>query len=328
MRPDLDGGERRGGRRRSGGAGVDVECASGWTAAAERAALERRDAGGARRTLACGVAAMAVLIGCAQPPDGRDAYRRYAEFAQITGGLRSDIAPADAPYGAADLIRHFEGVVFTPEAFRLDRAASGEIAPLTLKKWRTPIVYRIEGDAAEANDARVMRSLARSLAAATGLAIADGPISGRPNVTINILSHEARGILADRLAEHNADYRDTLLGDWIHTVETPCIALFSFRKTKDAGEIYRADLFIKGELEGVLRDSCLHEEFTQILGLTEDHADIRPSIFNDDQEFALVTRHDRELLRILYDARLTPGMTREEAMPIVRDIVREFRLDD
>lgn len=272
-----------------------------------------------------GLLAALAVAGCTQSPDGRDAYRQYAEFAQITGGLRSDIAPPDAPYDSEDLIRHFEQVVFAPEAFRIDRNPDLADETLELKKWRFPIVYEIEGDAAEVNDARVMRSLARTLSAATGLAIGEGPLAGRPNVTINILSTKARSILARRLAENDAQYRESLLGDWIHTLDTPCIALFSYRSKGYVGEIYRADIFIKGELEGVFRDSCIHEEFTQILGLTEDHADVRPSIFNDDQEFAYVTRHDRELLRILYDKRLEPGMTRDQAMPVVRDIVRGFR---
>ena len=47
-------------------------------------------------------------------------------------------------------------------------------------------------------------------------------------------------------------------------------------------------------------------------------------ITNDDQEFALLTEHDEYLLRILYDPRLKAGMTREEGMPIVLEIVEEI----
>ena len=63
----------------------------------------------------------------------------------------------------------------------------------------------------------------------------------------------------------------------------------------------------------------------QALGLGNDHSEVRPSIFNDDEEFALLTRHDEYLLRILYDPRLKSGMTAEEAVPIVRQIIREMR---
>ena len=84
---------------------------------------------------------------------------------------------------------------------------------------------------------------------------------------------------------------------------------------------------IGSETTGVLRQACLHEEIVQALGLANDHPDVRPSIFNDDGEFALLTEHDEHLLRILYDSRLEPGMTAETAMPIVRQIAAEIPLD-
>ena len=78
-------------------------------------------------------------------------------------------------------------------------------------------------------------------------------------------------------------------------------------------------------LHPLMRSSCLQEELVQALGLGNDHSDVRPSIFNDDEEFALMTRHDEYLLRILYDPRLKSGMTAEEAMPIVREIIADLR---
>ena len=45
-----------------------------------------------------------------------------------------------------------------------------------------------------------------------------------------------------------------------------------------------------------------------------------PSIFNDDEEFALLTQQDELMLRMLYDPRLRPGMTETEARPIVETL--------
>ena len=58
--------------------------------------------------------------------------------------------------------------------------------------------------------------------------------------------------------------------------------------------------------------------------LTLDSPAARPSIFNDDEEFGLLTTHDELLLQMLYDPRLTPGMTAAEAAPIARVIAREY----
>ena len=42
----------------------------------------------------------------------------------------------------------------------------------------------------------------------------------------------------------------------------------------------------------------------------------RPSIFNDDEEFALLTTQDELMLKMLYDPRLQPGMDAAQAAPI------------
>lgn len=60
------------------------------------------------------------------------------------------------------------------------------------------------------------------------------------------------------------------------------------------------------------------------MGLANDSPRARPSIFNDDEEFALLTRHDEMLLKILYDPRLTPGMTERDARPVIETIAAEM----
>jgi hypothetical protein len=107
---------------------------------------------------------------------------------------------------------------------------------------------------------------------------------------------------------------------WRHAPEVICVAnnLFS---SDDNNLIVAGMVVIGSETTGLLRQACLHEEIVQALGLANDHPDVRPSIFNDDGEFALLTEHDEHLLHILYDPRLKPGMTVDEAMPVVRRIV-------
>ncbi len=85
---------------------------------------------------------------------------------------------------------------------------------------------------------------------------------------------------------------------------------------------------IRSEHPDLFRLSCIHEEIAQGLGIPNDSPRARPSIFNDDDEFALLTRHDELLLQMLYDPRLTPGMTAEEARPIARIIARELMGED
>ena len=81
---------------------------------------------------------------------------------------------------------------------------------------------------------------------------------------------------------------------------------------------------IRAEHPDLVRLSCIHEEIAQGLGLPNDSPEARPSIFNDDDEFALLTTHDEMLLKMLYDPRLKPGMTVSEARPLARIIAREL----
>ena len=73
-----------------------------------------------------------------------------------------------------------------------------------------------------------------------------------------------------------------------------------------------------------MRKSCIHEEMAQAMGLSNDSKFAKPSIFNDDEEFALLTNHDENLLKILYDNRLQPGMDANETQQIVTKIAKEL----
>jgi hypothetical protein len=73
------------------------------------------------------------------------------------------------------------------------------------------------------------------------------------------------------------------------------------------------------------RRSCIVEELAQAFGLPNDSFTARPSIFNDDDEFHDLTWQDELFLRVLYDPRITPGMTRAEFTPLARTILDELR---
>ena len=71
--------------------------------------------------------------------------------------------------------------------------------------------------------------------------------------------------------------------------------------------------------------SCYYEEIIRSMGFENTSNDIKSSIFNDDHKYKLPTKSDRLMLRILYDPRIKAGMTKEEALPIARQILREIR---
>lgn len=94
---------------------------------------------------------------------------------------------------------------------------------------------------------------------------------------------------------------------------------------QDPNEIVGAVILIPTDLGRFIVRACIIEELTQSMGLFNDSDDINPSIFNDSSPNMMLTDHDRILFRLLYDDRLYPGMSWEEAEPIVRKAVSEIR---
>jgi len=90
-----------------------------------------------------------------------------------------------------------------------------------------------------------------------------------------------------------------------------------------------------GELDGAIvivgtdiplrrQQHCLLEELYQVLGPAADTCVIRPSVVCEADTVFELQPIDRLVLRTLYDSRLKPGMTKAEAMPIAREIIKEL----
>ncbi|MGF1445443.1 MAG: DUF2927 domain-containing protein [Pikeienuella sp.] len=290
---------------------------------------------------ACLVSLVAWLAACSGPSAGQGSNVAFcsalglcppapiADFARwdadlrAAGKLRADRAPIDAPYTKADLAANFAKIGFGSEFEIVDGTYSAvdatKEAPLT--RWAGPIRYAVFGDSSQA-DTAALAAFARRLTAATGLEIR--PAALEPNLLVFFLDEAGREQVG-RLFQRERDYRPLadLYDAWAADAQWPCAAEFYYHAptAPNAFEIYFAVVYIRAEVSGISRRSCIEEEIAQTLGLARDDPSIRPSIFNDDEEFALMTDHDAKLLQILYDRRLRPGMTVDEAMPIVRQIL-------
>ena len=139
-----------------------------------------------------------------------------------------------------------------------------------------------------------------------------------------ILNEAERIELVRDIRRRRIDDRMRLVVRWASAIDYPCVGQIGFQDG-DSGEITSALIVVKGELSGMLRQTCIHEELAQTMGLINDDNSVRPSIFNDDQEFALLTEHDEFLLRLLYDPALTPNMTAAEARPLSPALVGKLR---
>jgi hypothetical protein len=195
-----------------------------------------------------------------------------------------------------------------------------------LRRWETPVRMAVEfGDTIpqaqrRADRAAVSDYVAR-LARVSGLEMSI--TEQNPNFHVLFLNEDDRAGLPARLRRLFPGITDTTLRAVTELPrETFCLVLASSAR---GGPGYdRAVALIRGEHPDLMRLACIHEEIAQGLGLANDSPQARPSIFNDDEEFGLLTHHDELLLQILYDDRLKAGMTAAEAAPIARDIAREI----
>ncbi|HUS53238.1 MAG TPA: DUF2927 domain-containing protein [Thermohalobaculum sp.] len=268
------------------------------------------------------ISALALVAGCGGRPSADD-YADYETALRASGKLRTETAPKGAPYGAADLVRNFERVALHHEADATVPGGEGNWNPNPLMRWDGPLNYGLFGDAITPDDRAEAARLMNRIGALTGLKITE--TDENANFLILITKPEERDGYSADLAKFNPALAETF-DFWRRTPQVICVAnnLFSH---EDNDLIIAALIVIGSETTDLLRQACLHEEIVQGLGLANDHPDVRPSIFNDDGEFALLTEHDEHLLRILYDPRLKPGMAADQAMPIVRQIVAEIPLE-
>ena len=270
-------------------------------------------------------AALGVFMLSACAPDYSAQYRDYARTLEANGAFRTEAAPPDAPFSSADLSRNFETIALNREYRREDGELRQAKTPSVVSRWAEPVRYSLAGDGVTEADVAAYAAFAERLSALTGLSVE--ATEDDANVNILILGPEERRAFVDALRENGAAARMPLLVDWSRQVRYPCVGQVGFDET-NPGRIIGALIVVKAELEGVFRESCMHEELTQSLGLMNDDDDVRPSIFNDDQEFALLTEHDELLLRVLYDPRLAPGMEAEEAAALAPEIIADLRPED
>jgi hypothetical protein len=275
------------------------------------------------------VVAPAVAAPAAPPPPetaASAAVRAYYGEVQSSllsqGLLRTDTAPQDAPFTDRNLTENFLRIAMYEEYARGEVTTTRNESPIRLLRWAQPVRVSVQfgpsvAPERQASDrARIGSYLAR-LSRVTG-----HPISlndQNPNFWIHIASVDERAALGPflmrelteltpgQIASITAMNRDTFCQ--VLTQSDPTTSTYA-----------RAVAVIPSEQPDLLRLSCIHEELAQALGLPNDSNAARPSIFNDDEEFALLTTQDEWMLKILYTPALRPGMTEAEARPIVQSL--------
>lgn len=244
----------------------------------------------------------------------------------IARGLLRNDDGRSIPVTPERLAANFIDIALYDEYSRDGAALIAGPNPSRLRRWAQPVRIAVETGASVPPATRIrdrteVQQFAERLARLTGHDIAATP--GRGNFTVLFLNEDERRAIGPRLSA-------ILPGIPAHDIEAiqslpPQTYCTVFAYSLGASPLYSdAVAIIRAELPPRLRSSCIHEELAQGMGLANDSPKARPSIFNDDEEFGLLTWHDELLLKMLYDPRLRPGMTVETAAEPVKQIAAEL----
>lgn len=245
-------------------------------------------------------------------------YNRVLNDGLTRGLLRTDGGGPDTPFTADMLVRNFEQIAFFNEYER---------GPQPLRRWQAPVrmSLRFSPSVSRANQTRDTNESIRY--AARLARITGHPISindSNPNFHVFFAGEDDRASVLDQILRIEPRIDQATLST-IRDLprETYCLVV-AFTTAGQPGVYTRAIALIRSEQPDLMRQSCIHEELAQGLGLANDSPFARPSIFNDDDEFALLTDHDEKLLAMLYDPRLPVGVGALNARPTLRVLAEEL----
>lgn len=247
------------------------------------------------------------------------------------GFLRTDGGGDDTPYTTNMVVNNFVRVALYDEYTEVGGRLVQRASPAPLRRWTAPVRMRLEFSPTVPAEQRRRDTDDIAAYVARLAALTDHPISlldssasrSAANYHILVLDEDQRRDFADDLREMVPGIDPLALRTITNLPRSISCVVLAF--ARGGTHTYsRAVAVIRAELPDLTRLSCYHEELAQGLGLPNDSDLARPSIFNDNEEFALLTDHDELLLQILYDRRLRPGMREDEARPIVRRIASEL----
>lgn len=264
------------------------------------------------------------------PNTGSDLQRVYAAAEanmRDLGKMRTEYSPKDAPFTYGDLVQNFSQIALQNEYTISDGRFVEGRSQTFLRRWEGPVrVGTIFGNSTSDDEARLnnieVSKYTRRLARLTNLDMRTTSAKSA-NFLVLFLNEEEQKQFADTLPSLLSAISPAVVDAFRNSPRNIFCAAFAFTKPGQKGVYGNVLILVKSEHSDFMRKSCVHEEMAQAMGLTNDSLDARPSIFNDDEEFAFLTRHDEILLRMLYDRRLKAGMENYEVVPLLPAIARD-----
>lgn len=213
---------------------------------------------------------------------------------------------------AATLARNFMAIAMRFEYALNGGAATQGGGAAPLRRWEQPIRLGVHfgpsvSGAQQRRDLATVRDVAQRLQRASGHPIAVD--NANPNFHVLVLNDEERANARAALRQIAPDLSRAAQNAVLRMRRNTFCMVVAIPGANPADGYQQAIAIVRAEHPPLMRRSCIEEELAQGMGLTNDSPEARPSIFNDDEEFGVLTRHDELLLRMLYDDSLRCGMS-------------------
>lgn len=253
-------------------------------------------------------------------------YKRLENDLLNRGLLRTDGGGPDTPFTDTQLTRNFVRIALFDEYISDANGLRAKPTESKLRRWEQPVRMSVQfgnstGAEQRAKDRAEVTNFAQRLSRITGLPITQ--TDNDPNYFVLFLSENDRLESEDRLRQMVPGIAQSSVRAILALPRDQLCIVVAFSEP-GRSEYTKAVAVIRDEHPDLLRKSCIHEELAQGLGLANDSPAARPSIFNDDEEFGLLTSHDELLLKMLYDRRFSSGMDAAQAGPIAQTIATEL----
>ncbi|WP_370737995.1 DUF2927 domain-containing protein [Octadecabacter ascidiaceicola] len=253
-------------------------------------------------------------------------FQRLQNDLMARGLLRTDGGGPDTTFTDTVLARNFVRIALFDEFVMTPTGLRAQPTLSRLRRWEVPVKFTVQYGATIPEDQRLedsqnVRNYVSRLSRVSGQPMSMNDTD--PNFHVLILNEDDRLGFEGELRALVPGIDDASVGAFLNVPRDTLCLVLAF--SQDGNPQYsQAVALIRGEHPDLMRLACIHEELAQGLGLANDSPQARPSIFNDDEEFGLLTTHDELLLKMLYDDRLQTGMAAAEAAPIARVIATEL----
>ncbi|MEM9394949.1 MAG: DUF2927 domain-containing protein [Pseudomonadota bacterium] len=241
-------------------------------------------------------------------------YAKMQQTFQERGLLKTIRTVPSSSMDASSLKRDFLEIAMHSE-YSNGLSASGSRSAKPLLRWEEPVRLQVMFGASVPKDRRIedlkaISNYTNTLARLTRHPMTVNP--NKPNFHVLVVNEAERKSLAKTLPKLVPGVSKSIVRNIARMQRNHLCMVVAEPHADRARGFKQAVAIVRAEHPDVMRASCIQEELAQGLGLSNDCREAWPSIFNDDQEFAFLTRRDEVLLRMLYDPALQSGMSAKD----------------